>query len=162
MMANVRVGRIVGTHGLQGELKVEVLTDFVDRLDVGRRLRLNGDWVTVKGARLQKDRLLLKLSGINDIDAAKEHQWDYLEASADERPELEEDEYVTADLIGLNVVTTSGEQIGTIDDVLLMPAHDVLVVGTTMIPAVKEFVRSVDLESRTVVVELIEGMRESS
>lgn len=158
-MANVRVGRIVGAHGLKGEVKVELLTDFVERLDAGRRLRMRGNWVTVEKARVQNGRLLLKLSGIDDIDDAKGAQWEYLEAPAEERPELEEDEYVTADLVGLEVVTLEGEVIGKVSDVLLLPAHDVLVIGEIMIPAVKRFVKDVDLAKKRITVELIEGMR---
>lgn len=157
---NVRVGRIVGTHGLKGEVKVQILTDFVERLDVGRRLRLRGDWITVTGARVHKERLLLTLEGINNIDDAEELKWEYLEAPSDERPDLDEDEYVTADLVGLDVVTVEGETLGKVGDVLLMPAHDVLVVGEIMIPAVKQFVKSVDLKDKKITVELIEGMRE--
>jgi len=149
----------VGAHGLKGEVKVEILTGFVERLDAGRRLRLAGDWVTVEAARLQSGRLILKLSGVGDVDEAKALQWQYLEAPAEERPDLEEDEYATADLIGLEVVTSDGESIGKIDDVLAMPAHDVLVVGDVMIPAVKQFVKSVDLAGRKITVELIDGMR---
>src|SRR5512141_830607 len=93
---SVRVGRIVGARGLRGELKVEVMTEFIERLEAGRRLRLRGDWVTVETARIQNNRLLLKLSGIDTMDQAKDIQWEYLEAPEDERPELEEDEYITA------------------------------------------------------------------
>ena len=159
-MSNVRVGQIVGTHGLKGDVKVELLTDFIDRLDVGRRLRLKGDWITVRSARLQKDRLILGLVGLDDVDSAQALQWEYLEAPEEERPELDEDEYATADLIGMEVVTTDGEDLGKIDNVLAMPAQDVLVVGSIMIPAVKQFVKSVDIASRRITVELIEGMRE--
>lgn len=155
-----RVGRIVGTHGLKGEVKVELLTDFVERLDTGSRLRLQGNWVTVEQARAQKDRLILKLSGVDDIDAAQALQWQYLESKSDAKPKLEEDEYVTADLIGLRVETEAGEELGKVEEVLPMPAHDVLVVGGIMIPAVKEFVRLVDVEGGRIQVRLIEGMRE--
>jgi len=156
--SNVRVGRIVGAHGLKGDLKVEILTDFAERLDKGRRLRLKGDWVTVEAARIQKDRLIVHLSGIDKIDDAEALQWEYLEAPVDERPQLDEDEFVTADLIGMTVVTTDGTEIGAVTDVLLMPAHDVLVVGTVMIPAVKRFVKDVNVPDRRITVELIEGM----
>ena len=159
---NVRVGRIVASHGLRGEVKVELLTDFVERLDTGRRLRLDGDWVTVESARVQSGRLLLKLSGIDHIDRAKELQWHYLEAPADERPELEEDEYVTADLIGMSVVTVDGEELGKVEDVMVRPAQDILVVAGILIPAAKQFVKKVDLTARTITVELIEGMRASA
>jgi 16S rRNA processing protein RimM len=159
---NVRVGRIVGTHGLKGEIKVEVQTDFIERLDVGRRLRLKGDWVTVEHAREHKGKLLLFITGIDHIDKAEALQWEYLESPEAERPELDEDEYVTADLVGLDVFTVSGEGLGPVKDVLLMPAHDVLVVGEILIPAVKHFVKEVDLADKRIVVELIEGMREGS
>jgi 16S rRNA processing protein RimM len=161
-MSNVRVGRIVGARGLKGEVKVEILTDFIERLDVGSRLRLKGNWVTVDQARLQKDRLIMKLAGIDTIDQAEALQWEYLEAPADQRPELDEDEYVTAALVGLDVVTTSGESLGKVDDVLLMPAHDVFVVSGIMIPAVKRFVKEIDLPNRRITVELIEGMRDAN
>jgi 16S rRNA processing protein RimM len=158
MSGNVRVGRIVGAHGLKGEMKVQVLTDFVERLEVGRRLRLKGDWITVSGAREQNGRLLLRLSGIDHIDAAKALFGEYLEAPADERPDLDEDEYVSGDLVGLVVVTNLGQEIGKVTNVLPLPAHDVLVVGDVMIPAVKQFVKQVDLKNGRIVVELIEGM----
>lgn len=153
------VGRIVGTRGLKGEMKVEVLTDFLERMDVGRRLRLDGRWVTVENARIHNDRLLLCLSGVNTIEEAEALYRKVLEAPTDERPELEEDEFVTADLIGLNVQTTDGENLGKVDDVLLMPAHDVLQVGEILIPMVKQFVKRVSLEEKLIEVQLIEGMR---
>ncbi|MFI5386152.1 MAG: ribosome maturation factor RimM [Fimbriimonadales bacterium] len=159
-MPNSKVGRIVGSHGLKGEVKVEILTDFVERLEAGRRLRLKDDWVTVEKARVQGGRLILKLSGFEDIDQAKQLQWEYLEAPAGERPPLEEDEYPTADLIGMSVVTVEGQVLGSVDDILPMPAHDVIVVGKIMIPAVKHFVKAVDVPNRTIHVELIDGMLE--
>jgi 16S rRNA processing protein RimM len=158
MAGNVRVGRIVGAHGLKGEMKVEVLTDFVEKLEVGRRLRLKNEWVNVTAAREQNGRLLLKLSGVEDVDTAKALFGQYLEVPEGERPELDEDEYISADLVGLSVVTTGGKEIGKVTDVLLMPAHDVLVVGEVMIPAIKQFVKHVDLPNKRIVVELIEGM----
>lgn len=153
-----RVGRIVGAHGLRGEVKVELMTDFIERLDVGRRLRLDTEWTTVESARFQSHRLILKLSGIDGVDAAKAWLWHYLESTDLTGPELEEDEYVSADLIGMMVSTTQGEELGPVDDVLAKPAHDVLVVGEHLIPAVKQFVKQVDPETRRIEVELIEGM----
>lgn len=140
-------------------MKVEILTDFVERLDVGRRLLLDGDWVTVKAARIHKERLLLTLSTVHSIEDAQALYGHYLESITDERPELDEDEFVTGDLIGLEVFTIEGERLGNIDEVMPMPAHDVIRVGDILIPAVKEFVKKVDLEKQRVDVELIEGMR---
>src|ERR1700754_4064268 len=96
----IRVGRIVGTHGLKGQVKVEILTDFPERMDKGQRLRLKEDWVTVKAVQMHKNRLLMHLEGVNSIEAGQALQWEYLAAKVDELPVLDEDSYFTEDLIG--------------------------------------------------------------
>jgi 16S rRNA processing protein RimM len=156
----VRVGQIVGAFGLKGEVKVQPLTDFHERFAKGARLRLSGDWVTVEASREHRGRFVLKLSGINDATAAERLQWQYLEGPADEKPELEEGEYLVEDLVGLRVVTTDGEELGEVDEVMEYPAHEVLEVGDMMIPLVSQFVKNIDLDQKVIQVELIPGMRE--
>jgi 16S rRNA processing protein RimM len=120
---------------------------------------LDGREIFVEAASVHGAKLLLKLAGIDDVEKAKELQFHYLEGSVDFVPQLDEDEYLTGDLVGLHVVTGMGEPLGVVNDVLATPAHDVLVVGEILIPAVKEFVKEVDIEGGRVVVQLIEGMR---
>lgn len=154
----VRVGQITGAFGLKGIVKVTPLTDYWEtRLAEGNRLLLKGKWVTVEVFQIHKNRPMLKLSGVDDATAAENLQWEYLEAEGD--VELNEDEYLVEELLGLRVVTIEGEELGEVDEVLPMPAHDVLQVGEIMIPLVKEFVREIDLESETMTVKLIPGMR---
>jgi len=155
----VRVGQIVGAHGLKGQVKVQPLSDFFDYFEPGSRLRLNDTWVEVKEAQVHKNRLLLKLVGISDRNQAEALQWAYLEAQAEE-VELEEDEYRADDLVGLHVFTTDGEDLGKVQEVLPLPAQDVLQVGTLMIPLVKQFIKNIDLDQKRITVELIPGMRE--
>ncbi len=155
----IKVGQIVGTFGLKGQFKVQPLTDFVERLDKGHRLFLKGDWIEVEECRWHKNRPLIALAGINHIAKAEPYVGEYLEALADERPHLEEDEFFTSDLIGLQVVTAEGEALGVIDEVLPYPAHDTLRVGVILIPVVKQFVKDVDLIKGIVRVQLIPGMR---
>lgn len=151
------MGRIVGAHGLRGHIKVEPLTEYWERFDAGARLRLRDDWVTVEDSKVHKNRPLLKLSGIDNLDAAEALQWEYLEA-APMSPQLEEDEYLTSDLVGMTVATKDGRELGSVDEVLMLPAQDVLRIGALMIPVVKEFVKDVDLDLRRIEVELIPGM----
>jgi 16S rRNA processing protein RimM len=172
MSENLKVGRIVNTHGLKGQLKVEVLTDFEQRLAKGRRVRLKDDWVTIESSQWQNDRMLVKLSGINDIDSARALQWEYLYAAPGEEIELEEDEYFVEDLVGMKVVTTDGDELGEVDAVEAYPAHDILVITSAntsnsklptpnsplMLPFAEQFVKKVDFEAETITVELIEGM----
>jgi 16S rRNA processing protein RimM len=172
MSENLKVGRIVNTHGLKGQLKVEVLTDFEQRLAKGRRLRLKDDWVTVEASQWQDKRMLVKLSGIDSIDAAKALQWEYLYAAPGEEIELEEDEFFVEDLVGMKVVTTDGDELGEIEAVEAYPAQDILVISSDntpnsklqtpnsplMLPFVEQFVKKVDFDTETITVELLEGM----
>ncbi|HZH98741.1 MAG TPA: ribosome maturation factor RimM [Fimbriimonadaceae bacterium] len=155
----MRVGRIVGSFGIKGQVKVEPLTDFPERMSPGARIRLDNDWIEIQKASWHKNQLILTIEGVPDRTAADGLKWKYLEAPAGERPELDEDEYYTVDLINVEVFTAEGEGLGPVDDVIEGPAHDILVVGEIMIPAVKEFVKDVDLEAGRITVELIPGMR---
>src|SRR2546430_454705 len=89
---------------------VENPNDF----EVGARLRLNDNWIEVKESQIHKNRLLLKLVGVTDRNAAEALQWSYLEAHQDE-VELEDDEYRADDLVGMAVYTESGETLGNVD-----------------------------------------------
>lgn len=159
MSTFIKIGQIVGAHGIQGFIKVEPMTDFLSRFDKGSRLRLDGEWVDVVQSSLHKGRPLIRLAHISDRTSAEKLQWKYLEAPEEEAPRLEEDEYLTDDLLDLEVFTEEGEKLGFVDDVLPMPAQDILVVGEIMIPLVKEFVKLVDLENEKIIVHLIPGMR---
>jgi len=105
---------------------------------------------------VHKGRPLIKLRGVNDADAAQALQWEYLSAIG--RPEVPEDEFLTSDLIGLEVVTSDGRRLGEVDQVLNYPAQDLLVVGEVMIPLIKQFVKDIDFDSKRITVELIPGM----
>jgi 16S rRNA processing protein RimM len=157
----IKIGQIVASFGLKGQVKVKSLTDFPSRFEKGSRLRLKGEWVEVEACRWQDGRPVLQLSGVRNIDQAQALKWEYLEIPASSLPTLSEEEFMLDDLLGLQVITTEGVVLGQLDSVMNMPAQDVLVVGTIMIPAVKQFVKRIDLESGTIEVALIPGMIES-
>jgi 16S rRNA processing protein RimM len=151
------VARIVGVHGLKGYLKLDLLTDHPQCLAQGQRLRMDGEWVTVRATTLHQDRLLIQLDNFRDRTKAEALRGKTLEAQ-DELPKLGEGEFLVRELVGCSVVTTDGEQIGCVDDVLPYPAQDLLVIGSTLIPFVHEFVKDVDLDQRRVTVAPIPGM----
>lgn len=154
----LKVGQIVTTHGLKGQMKVEVLTEFPQRLEEGRRLRLKDEWVTVESCQWQNNRLLIKLTGIKNIEAAKALQWEFLYSAGDDDLALDEDEFLVDDLVGLKVVTTDGKELGVVDEVAAYPAQDILIIGEIMIPFAEQFVKDIDFDKETITVELIEGM----
>jgi 16S rRNA processing protein RimM len=154
-----RVGQIVSVFGLKGQVKVLPLTDFLDRFKKGTRLRLKDNWVTIDEVNDTRMPMVIKFSGIDTINQAEELRGSYLEASASSKPKLEKDEYFTQDLIGLTVETFEGEVLGKVDEVIAAPAHDLLKIGEILIPAVKAFVKKVDIKDGKITVELIFGMR---
>ncbi len=158
MSKPIRVGQIVGAFGIRGQVKVKALTDFVERFDVGRLVRLHEEWVEIKASAEHKGSIILTLDGVKDRNRAESLQWAYLEAVAEERPDLDEDEILTSDLIGLEAVDESGAPLGTVKRVDRYPAHDVLVVGDVLVPAVSEFVIEVDVAAKKIVLRPIAGM----
>ena len=143
---------------MKGHVKVKPLTDFTSRFDAGSRFRLRESWTEVQEVRWKDGRPTLKLEGVNTIDQAQALQWEYLLVPASSEPILSEDEFFLDDLIGVSVVTSDNLILGKVDDVINLPAQDVLVVGEVMIPLVKEFVKNIDLDKGQIVVELIPGM----
>jgi 16S rRNA processing protein RimM len=152
----VRIGQIVGSFGLRGQVKISPSTDFWDRFAAGQTVYLNDSQYLIVKSAVQKGRPLLKLKGVDSIEEAEALKWAELYATG--TPELEEDEYLVNDLIGLEVVTDAGTSLGKIEQILPYPAHDILVVGEVMIPMIKEFVLAVDPDANTVTVHLIPGM----
>jgi 16S rRNA processing protein RimM len=171
----IAIGRIVKAFGVRGDLIVQPMTDDPGRFSATRRVFLGryadavagkgtvADEATIEAVQIDGRGVRVHLASVFDRTAAEKCVGLLLMIPKEERLPLEDGRYYVEDLIGLAVLSTTGEQLGTLADVMRMPGHDVYVVhdnGTEfMVPAVKEFVKAVDLTARTVTVELIEGMR---
>ncbi|HXH60831.1 MAG TPA: ribosome maturation factor RimM [Fimbriimonadaceae bacterium] len=155
---HVRVGQIVGPFGIKGAVKVKPLTDFLERFEVGATVFVDGEPHKVLSFHWHKDQVRLGLEGVDTPEQAEDLRWAYLTLPSSDRPEMDEDEFLASDLIGLDVVE-GGKLLGTVEDVLSSPAHDILKVGDAMIPLVSQFVKKIDLQAGTIDVELIEGLR---
>ena len=159
-MKQMESGKIVNTHGIRGEVKIQPWCDSAEFLCEFDVYYIEGSPVKVLAARTHKGCVLAKLDGVNDINAAMclKNKVVYVDRSGLTLPE---GQYFISDLLGLTVVTTDGEEIGTVKDVLNLPANDVYVVRGTreyMIPVVREFVLNVDLDAKRITVKLIPGM----
>ena len=155
----LEAGEIVSTHGIHGEVKVNPWADSPDFLTQFQEIYLDGAAIRVKGARVQKNCVLLKLEGVDTVEeAARLRGKTVLVRRADAL--IEEGRVFVSELIGLPVYSGT-EQIGTLKEVLSLPANDVYVVRGEheyMIPAVSAFLERVDPEEG-IWVRLIEGMR---
>lgn len=157
MSERTPIGKIVGAHGLKGQLKIEPLTSFLSRFDKGESVFLDGNKHKIQTSQIHKGRPLIKLAGIDTIDHAEKQQWKILEAEG--TAELDEDEFLVEDLIGLKVVTIEGELLGTLENVEDYPAHEVLLVNNIRIPFIDEFVEEINFDEETIRVRLLYGMR---
>ena len=119
------VGKIGKTHGLKGEVKVFSLTDSLERFKTLKSVYIDGEIRKVEGCKLQHDRAILKIEGIDSIEQAELYRNKYLMVKREDAVELPEDSYYVADLMECNVYDDTGEELGKVFDVLHTPGNDV-------------------------------------
>jgi 16S rRNA processing protein RimM len=165
------VGMITSVHGLRGEVKVELHTDFPERFapDVVVYLGEALEKVTISAARPHQGQVLLQFDGIDDRESAEELRGLWVFIPEEEAVELEEDTYFVHDIVGLSVQTTSGQLLGTVTEVLFTGANDVYVVETPdeshreiLLPAIADVIKQVDLEEGLLTVEPLPGLLDES
>lgn len=164
-MKKYRMGTIVNTHALKGEVKVYPHTDDIGRFDEVDYLVVGDteEKLYIERSRYQKNMVYLKFKGKDRIEDVQKYLQKEVFADENNLRELDENEYMVDSLIGLAVCLEDGEPIGVIKDILSYPANDIMVIETKdrkecMIPFVDEFVPVVDLEEGRVIITPIEGM----
>jgi len=163
------VGRVLRPHGVRGEVRVEVVTDYPERLGEHAFFYLarpnspeSVRRYSLEKLRPHKGGVLLKLSGCDDRDAAEALRGLLVQIPFQEAVPLEAGEYYHFQLIGVEVETEGGKGLGRVTEVLQTGANDVYVVrgarGELLLPAVETVILELDLESRRMVVRLLPGM----
>ena len=156
----IEAGRIINTHGIAGEVKIEVWLDSPRFFRSFRRLVIEGGDVKVLSTREYKGFVIAKLEGVDDINAAmrlKEKTVSVYRRDA----ALPRGAFFIQDIIGFTVIDEGGAVIGKLEEVFDSPANRVYVVrgeSEHMIPAVPEFIKSTDFEASVITVRLIPGM----
>ena len=154
----IEAGEIVTTHGVKGEVKVLTWLDAPELLCEFERCRIDGKEYMMESVRVQKTCNLVKLQGVDTMEAAQALRGKVMQLY---REDIDDEVIFAAELIGMEVFCED-QQIGKITEVLDYPGNMVYVVKgehSYMIPAVKAFVLSTDMEANRMVVKLIEGMR---
>ena len=158
------VGRVVAAHGVRGEIKVDVLTDFMERYEVGSELYLEGEESPrrVLSSRPHKDFLLVLLPGLEDRSLVESLRGRHLLVPRDQAMPLAEDEYYADVLHGLRVFTHSGRDLGILTDVFWTGANEVYRVegafGEIWLPAIADVVLQLDLQNGNILVNLLPGL----
>jgi 16S rRNA processing protein RimM len=158
------VGRIVGAHGVRGEVKVKLLTDFPERFVAGAYFFIENEKQPreVVAVRPHKGLLLIRFAGIDNRNKTESLLKKYLFIPRDEAAPLGEDEYYEDELLGLQVETVAGQLLGELVEIIWTGANEVYVVkgaqGEILLPAIADVVQSVDLDNGIMRVTLLPGL----
>jgi 16S rRNA processing protein RimM len=164
--AFLAVGKLRHAHGVHGEMLMQVLTDFPERLIPGSYLYLDQDVKPLKlvKSRQHREGLLMTFERFTTPEEVGQFRNQIVYVRTEDRPPLKDGEYYHHQLIGLNVTTCEGESLGTVIEILETGASDVLVVRQVtgpdvLIPIVDAFIQQIDLAGGVITVQLIPGMR---
>jgi 16S rRNA processing protein RimM len=161
------VARIVGAHGIRGEVRCALLTDFPERFKRGLHVFLGDERNAreVERARLERNRVLLKLNGVDSRTDAEALRGATIFVAEADAVRLPRGSYFWHQIIGLRVRTTDGRALGSVAEIIETGSNDVYVVrgkppdhGELLLPAIKDVVRKIDLARGEITVELLEGL----
>ncbi|SHH52683.1 ribosome maturation factor RimM [Clostridium intestinale] len=152
----LNVGQIVNTHGVKGEVKVFPLTDDPMRFKKLKKVIIDNKEVQILSYKFQKDRVILKLEGVDTMDDAIRLKGKYLKISREDAVKLPKDTYFIADLIGCSVFDTDETPLGEVYDVIKTGSNDVYWVKgikELLIPVLKEIVLDINVEDKKIVIK---------
>jgi 16S rRNA processing protein RimM len=163
------IGEILRPHGIRGELRTRILTDYPERITRGKTIYLGRDTdaegkaYTVEGMRTNQDYGLLKLAGIDTRDAADLLRELFVLIPLEDAVPLEAGEVYLYELIGMAVYTDDGELLGELIDVIETGANDVYIVdtpkyGEVLLPAIDQCILKIDGDANTMTVHLMDGL----
>ena len=165
MKQYLEVGRIINTHGIKGELKLELWCDGIDYLKQFETLYFDENGKSPVGllsVRAQKSNAIIRLSGINSIDEAEKYKGTLLYGNRDDA-ELEDGANYIADLIGCYVIDAeTEEEYGRVTDVVNYGASDILDVENGgrhfYVPVISDIVKETDTEYQVIRIKAMKGL----
>ena len=164
----ITIGRIVAPHGIRGEVRVRLETDFPERFVKLRRAYLvregRAEEVDIGSVRPHRDGLLVVLRGVGDRTAAEQLRGAQIAVPRADLVPLAADSFYVFEILGMRVRTDDGRDIGVIDEVMRGPANDVYVVRSgereILVPAVRQIVRAINRDAGEITVALPAGLEE--
>ena len=162
MQDKFEVGKIVNTFGIKGEVKVTLYTEDISNFKTKRRVYVNAKEMQVENSRLQKNMLILKLKGIDNMNDAENLRGSIIKVNRSKN-DLPEGTYYIADLIGLDVYTEEGNLLGKVTDIYNTGANDIYTVKTqdgkeVLLPAIKDVIKQVDIQNEKIIVHILKGL----
>jgi len=163
----IPVGKIIGPHGLKGQMKLHSYSGNVESLSAARSVTLKSPAGTlqefiINGFNANSGKFIIGLQGVDDISLIEPLLGNEVCLKRGQLPGLAEDEYYWSDLIGLQVVTDDGTLLGTIADIFDTGSSDIYVVRggdrEYLIPAIADVIKAVDPAGGKVVITPLDGL----
>jgi len=162
------IGKIVNTVGIKGEIKVFPTTDDPKRFAKMESIIVRDEkgketTLTLEKVRFQKNVVIVKVEGVDDIDTAAKLRGGVIVVSREDAMPLEDGEYYIPDLLGVEVFLENGDKLGTLTDVLVTGANDVYVIkaydgSEVLVPAIEQCIIDVDIDAKRMTARLLEGL----
>jgi 16S rRNA processing protein RimM len=159
------IGEVLKPWGFRGEVKVKLITDFPKRLTTLTTVYLGPDAraFPVERARLHSGFALMKFAGHDTVEAVAKLRGQVIQIAIDDATPLRKGQYYHHQVIGLQVLTTEGEKLGSVEEILETGANDVYVVrredgGELLLPATQNVIQEIDLDHGRMFVRLIPGL----
>lgn len=161
----LETGKITGTHGLKGEVRVQPWADSPEFLSEFDELYLDkgAKKIEITASRVNKNMLIMKIKGVDCVEDAEKLRNKVLYMNRDD-VELEDGAFFIQDLLGLDVIDNdSGEMLGVLDDVSETGANDVYHVKTSdgrvvLIPVIPDVVKDIDPEKGEIRIFKMKGL----
>jgi len=153
-------GKLRKSHGLDGEMWIEIITDYPELFNQGIEIFIgeNHESISIKSFKLTGKLGLIQFVGFENPESLRSFNNAYLYFSSQSMPKLPEDEYYHYQLIGILVKDESGNNIGALSEILVTGANDVYVItpeggkNDILIPAIKSVITKIDIESKLMIV----------
>lgn len=155
MSKKFEIGKIVNTFGIKGEIKIYPYVDYIMDL---KFFYVDDNKMEIEKCRTQKNLVIVKIKGIDDINVVEKLKGKIASVYEEDLPSLPDGTYYIKDLIGLDVITDDGRELGKLDDVIQTGANDVYNVNGILLPVIDDVVKKIDLENHKIVVHLIDGL----
>jgi 16S rRNA processing protein RimM len=159
------IGRVRAPHGVRGELRVDILTDFPERFNSIKRVYIGEEHAAfaMKGVRFTPKGALLRLNGVETRESAARLSRSYIALPEAEIPPLQAGSFHHHQIVGLEVYASDGSFLGCVADILVTGSNDVYIVRGAepkeiLLPATSEVVQAIDLEGRRITVRLMPGL----
>jgi 16S rRNA processing protein RimM len=160
------IGQVVALFGVHGELKVHLLTDIPNRFAELEAVYVGANHTSysIQSVRPYKgEMIVLKLTGIDDANAAEPFRNQELSIPLSELAKLPTGSYYQHDILGLRVLTLDGQELGRIVDIIVTGSNDVYIIkkpegSQVLIPAIKDVIKQIDLIRRTMHIDPLPGL----